>query len=646
MTDDLRHPTRKVGTPGGVVRLVDLFRLLSGEAHSLTPDVDASGTPRRPATDDVQRLVRWRGEWSPLLHFARRAIEADGAVPDWRSVGLLARRVAETVATFYAETDRQADVVDQMLILAGQSPSLLPPDRVLTDSERTRGTDPQRRHRTPFRDAPGGLLGVDAAFVEWVRNNAPEEVDKVAGELQRLTDPSKSEARRSEVIEDWTPLRILTLTADDDAVVAGALQGVTATKTNKRGTHLNLAFPDWLRVDNDGRVLVVTAPPGLSPATLSAALKGWSSPRLTTLTRLVWSTAVQSELRRFKRVRPAVMVRHKTGVDDVLTTDPDTYLDRQTTLTDDGVVIVSKERGKLGRVVVPASDAAVLDVIVAGLSSLATPDGHRLRRGLTRLVHNRSQTLDRDDLVDARVVSFAGLEEVAAEFGLSDPRDTRATREMLVAGDALRTWRYGDRIAGGRLWSLTWSQLDPLTGTVKRGRPAAGTRLEMQVGTLLVPTRDDLTKSNDKGRYLVPDLRHDVPVGRLSKELHGAVWTLASRFVALQVQRGEQVARGGGAFLLPVDPRRGVLGSWRSLIEQSSADPSVVAELWSQRDRVIGTLADGDAPLLKRADGVDRWSLADCHDLERDFIVDGGQKRLDGTRRQAKERRPSKRKGS
>jgi hypothetical protein len=185
-----------------------------------------------------------------------------------------------------------------------------------------------------------------------------------------------------------------------------------------------------------------------------------------------------------------------------------------------------------------------------------------------------------------------------------------------------------------------------MTGTVKRGRPAAGTRLEMQVGTLLVPRRDDLTDANDKGRYLVPDLRHDVPVGRLSKELHGAVWTLASRFVAFQVQRGEQVARGKGAILLPVDPRRGALGSWRSLIEQSSADPSVVAELWSQRDRVLGTLADGPTPLLKRADGVDRWSLADCHDVERDFIIEGGQLRLDGTRRQAKDRSKSKRKGS
>ena len=165
----------------------------------------------------------------------------------------------------------------------------------------------------------------------------------------------------------------------------------------------------------------------------------------------------------------------------------------------------------------------------------------------------------------------------------------------------------------------------------------------MQVGSLLVPTREELTNANDKGRYLVPDLRHDVPVGRLSKELHGAVWTLASRFVAFQVQRGEQVARGGGAILLPVDPRRGVVGSWQRLVEQSSADPSVVAELWSQRDRVLGTLADGDAPLLKRADGVDRWSLADCHDVERDYIIEGGQRRLDGTRKQS---RPSKRKGS
>ncbi len=643
MTDDLRLTTeRPTFLSGAGVRLLDLLRLLKGTAFSLLPDVDSAGSPRRPATDDVQRLVRWRGEWSPLLHFARRAIETDGGVPDSRSVGLLARRVAETVATFYLETDRQSDDDERTAYLASLVPRG-PDDPALTPAEAQQRRSLRLLHATPLRDAADGLLGVDAALVEWVRNNAPDEVDKVAGELRRLTDPSESEARRTRVIRDWSPRRVLTLAEGDTTV---GLRGVTNAKTDKRGTHLDLTFPDWLRVDNDGRVLVLTAPPCLSPATLSETLKGWSSPRLETLTRLVWSTAVKSELRRFKKIRPAIMVRHKTGVDDVLTTDPNAYLDRQTTLTDDGVVILSKERGRLGRIVVPASDAAVLDVIVKGLSSLATPDGHRLRRGLTRLVHTRSQTLDRDDLIDARIVTFAGLEEAAESFGLSDPRDTRTTREMLVAGDALRTWRHGDRIEGGRLWSLSWSQLDPMTGAVKRGRPAAGTRLEMQIGTLLVPTRDDLTNANDKGRFLVPELRFDVPVGRLSKELHGAVWTLASRFVALQVQRGEQVARGGGAILLPVDPRRGVLGSWRSLIEQSSADSSVVAELWSQRDRVIGTLADGETPLLKRSDGVDRWSLADCHDVERDFIIEGGQKRLDGTRRKAKERGPSKRKGS
>lgn len=639
MTDALRLPTRAAYLPPGGVRLLDLLRLLKGNAFSLAPDVDGSGSPRRPVTDDVGRLVRWRGEWSPLLLFARRAIADDGAVPDSRSVGLLARRVAETVASFYSETDRQNDDDERTAAFL----SLVPPGP--DDPPRPQGWRPLNplQHVTPLRAAPGGLFGVDASFVEWVRNNAPDEVDTVAGELSRLTDPSGADALRVRVIRDWTPRLVVTLTADDDAVVAGALQGVTSTATNASGTHLDLAFPDWLSVDNEGRVRVVATPGGLSSETCDRTRKGWSSPRLTTLTRLVWSTAVQSELRHYKRNRPAVMVRHKTGVDNVLTTHPDVYLDRQTTLTDDGVVILSKEGGKLGRVVVPASSPAVLDAIVAGLSSLATPDGHRLRRGLTRLVHHRSQTLDRDDLFDGRIVTFAGLEEVANAFGLSDPRDTTTTLQMLLAGHALRTWRHGDRTEGGHLWGLRWSKLDWSTGAVKKGRSRKGERLEMQVGSLLVPTREELTNANDKGRYLVPDLRHDVPVGRLSKELHGAVWTLASRFVAFQVQRGEQVARGGGAILLPVDPRRGVVGSWQRLVEQSSADPSVVAELWSQRDRVLGTLADGDAPLLKRADGVDRWSLADCHDVERDYIIEGGQRRLDGSRKQS---RPSKRKGS
>ena len=641
MSDDLRHPTRRTATPGSVVRLVDLLRLLTGEAHSLTPDVDGSGSPRRPATDDRLRLVRWRGEWSPLLVFARRAIEADGAVPDWRSVNLLARRVAETAATFYAETDRQADVVDQMLILAGHAPSLLPPDRVLTDDERARGADPQRRHRTPFRDTPGGLLGVDAAFLEWVRNNAPDDVDNVSAELQRLTDPTKSTTRRTRVVQNWTPRLVLTLTADDDTSVAGSLQGVTSTVTNESGTHLDLAFPDWLRVDNEGRVLSTATPVGLSSGTLRRSLKGWTSPRLETLTRLVWSTAVQSELQRLRNRRPGLMLTDKRSVDDVLTTSPDRYLDRQSTLTPDGVVIVSKEGSRsIGRLVVPASSPAALDAIVAGLSSLATPDGHRLRRGIVREMHRRrEESTDRDDLFDGRVLTFSGLEEVAAAFGLSDPRDTVASLQMLVAGHALRTWRYGDRTEGGNLWSLRWSRFDWSSGSLKRGRPPAGDRLELTVGTLLVPTRKDLTDANDPGRFLVPELQHDVPTGRLDKSLHGAVWTLASRFVAFQVAHSDKVARGNGSIMLPTESRRGVIGSWQRLVEQSSVDPDVRRDLWDQRDRVIGTLADGPTPLLKRGDGVDRWSLADCHDLERGFIIAGGQKRLDGTRRKSRVRK-------
>ncbi len=642
MTDDLRLTTeRPTFLSGAGGRLLDLLRLLKGTAFSLLPDVDSAGSPRRPATDDVQRLVRWRGDWSPLLHFARRAIETDGGVPDSRSVGLLARRVAETVATFYAETDRQSDDDERTAAFL----SLVPPGP--DDPPRPRDYQPVNplQHVTPLRPTSGGLLGVDASFVEWVRNNAPDDVDKVAGELRRLTDPSGADALRARVIRDWSPRRVLTLAAGD---TTDGLRGVTNAKTDKRGTHLDLTFPDWLRVDNDGRVLVVTAPPCLSPATLAKALKGWSSPRLEELTRLVWSTAVKSELQRFKSRRPGLTLTAKRGIDDALTTHPDRYLNRQTTLTDRGVVIVSKDlQRSVGRLVVPVSSPSLLDAIVAGLSSLSTPDGHRLRRGLTRLVHERRNNVTApDDLFDGRIVTFAGLVELAETFGLSDPRDARTTLEMLVAGDALRTWRHNDRTEGGNLWGLRWSRFDQSTGVLKRGRPTAGDRLELNVGTLLVPTREELTNANDKGRYLVPDLRHDVPVGRLSKELHGAVWTLASRFVAYQVQRGEQVARGGGAIALPVAPQRGAVGSWQRLVEQSSADPSVVAELWSQRDHVIGTLADGPTPLLKRADGVDRWSLADCHDVERDFIIEGGQKRLDGTRRKARDRRPSKRKGS
>lgn len=644
MTDDLRPNRRPGAVPPGGYRLLDLLRLLKGTAFSLTPDVDASGTPRRPATDDVQRLVQWREEWSPLLHFARRAIEADDAVPDWRSVGLLARRVAETVATFYLETVRQSDDDERTAALL----SLVPPGP--DDPPRPQGWRPENplQHVTPLRAAPGGLFGVDASFVEWVRNNAPEEVDTVAGEMPRLTDPSESDTLRTRVIRDWTPRLVLTLSADDDPGVARSLHGVTATRTNAQGTHLDLTFPDWLRVSSDGRVAVVSAPSGLSSETRGRTLTDWSSPRLMTLTRLVWSQVVRSELQRYRDRRPGLMLTDKRGIDDALTTHPDRYLNRQTTLTDRGVVIESRDlQRSVGRLVVPASSPALLDAIVAGLSSLSTPDGHRLRRGLTRLVHNRRNNVtDNDDLFDGRIVTFAGLEEVAEAFGLSDPRDTRTTLEMLLAGQALRTWRYGDRTEGGNLWGLRWSRLDQSTGVVKRGRPPAGTHLELNVGTLLVPTRAELTNPNDKGRYWVPDLRHDVPVGRLSKELHGAVWTLASRFVAYQVQRADQVARGKGAIVLPVEPKRGAVGSWQRLVEQSSADPAVVAELWSQRDHVIGTLADGPTPLLKSADGVDRWSLADCHDVERDFIVEGGQRRLDGTRRKARDRRPSKRKGS
>lgn len=637
-----RLATRQM-TPGdGVVRLVDLFRLLTGQAFDLVPDNDPSGKPLRPATDDVDRLVTWRGEWSPLLAFARRAIEADGAVTTDRAIGLLARRVAEVVASFYPPATQADDTVDQMLLVA-RGGVALPDGRELTDDERTRANDPQRRHRTPFRETASGLLGVDAAFVEWVRDNAPGEVDAVTAELRRNIDDATR--YRARVVRDWTPRKVVTLTADDDPDAARRLQGVVANMVTAEGTHLDLTFPDWLRVDDDGRVAVRTAPGALSPSTLASVVRGWTSPRLERLSGLVWSTSVRSSLHRHRSRRASLMLTDKRGIDDVLTTNPESYLDRQTTLTDGGVVIESTSlRRSVGRLVVPVSSPALLDAIVGGLEALGTPDGHRLRRGIVREVHRRrNDATSADDLFDGRVVTFAGLEEVAAAFGLSDPRDTVTTLEMLLAGQALRTWRHGDRTEGGSFWSLRWSRLDQSTGALKRGRPSAGDRLELTVGTLLVPTREELTNANDKGRFLVPELRHDVPVGRLDKSLHGAVWTLASRFVAFQVEHGDKVARGGGSILLPAEGRKGSPGSWRRLIGQSSSDPRIVDELWSQRDRVLGELTEGPTPLLKRSDGVDRWSLADCHDLERDFIIEGGQKRLNGARRSP---RRSTRKGS
>lgn len=640
MTDELRHTTRKTGRPSDVPRIVDLLNLLTGRAFDLVPDVDSSGSARFPPTADALRLVKWRGEWSPLLIFARRAIETAGDDVDQRAVTLLARRVAETVSTFYSAADQDADTFDQVLFFAASG---VPIGRDLTDDERTRGADPQRRHRTPLRDTPGGLLGVDAALLDWVTNNAPDAADGLSANLPRLTDANKSASRRARVIRFWSPRLTFRLTTDDDPTVVERLQGLVAVVTNETGTHLDLAFPDWLTVDDCGRVIVTSRPDGLSSETLRVARTGWTSPRLEGLASLLWSTTVRHELRRVRNRRPAIMLNDKRGIDDLLTSDPNDY--RQAELTESGVIVPSQMRGKsVGRLAVPVTSAAVLDVVVGGLHALSTPDGHRLRRGIVREVHRRREESDRDDLFDGRILTFAGLEEVATAFGLSDPRDTVATLQMLVAGHVLRTWRHGDRIDGGSLWSLRWSRVDLTTGALKRGRPTAGERIELNVGTLLVPTRAELTNGNDPGRFLVPELRHDVPTGRLDKSLHGAIWTLASRFVAHLVDKSDRLARGGGSLKVPTESRRGVVGSWERLVEQSSAHASTRRDLWDQRDRILGTLSDGPTPLLKRGDGVDHWTLADCHDLERDFILRVGHKRLNGTRRQ--HGRPSRRKES
>lgn len=250
-------------------------------------------------------------------------------------------------------------------------------------------------------------------------------------------------------------------------------------------------------------------------------------------------------------------------------------------------------------------DREAARVVAEGLARFGLKAGHKL---VDELVC-RAWRAFRAGAQDYRNVRFpGGFRGLHEALGV-----TRKHRDMLraiVEAGQHVTWNIGRRGGGGALWA--WS-LTPGEGP---GRPQI---LEFALGHLLLPglPSDAFAKGD---RILVPVLRHEPPMTGIRERDHGAAWALARFFVAELVDNAVDVATMGGAMI--------TLARWRDLARAAGFPVAGV-------DRLLVRWREGDAkapPLIVEVK-PGRFNLAPAHDLEREFVENGGRLRLEQSNR-------------
>ena len=325
------------------------------------------------------------------------------------------------------------------------------------------------------------------------------------------------------------------------------------------------------------------------------------------VTRVLWHDVVKPGRERERRNRPAIT--RATLADQLLPA-----MCPQGDLFDP--TAVHGLRGEvLGRMVLVPGVTA--EAFSRGMRGLQSVHAHRF---VHRLVH-RSHDAWLGAAPDFRRVVFeGGWRGLAAEIGYTK-KDTRALKEIVQAGACIQ-WAT-PHARGGGLW--LWDEY--------RGSRAGPGAVSIVVGEALAPGLASRLKAGHvntlqarQARQLVPELRYEPPMAGVRGQEQGAVYSLARLVVLELVDRAEELHKHGAA---RISKRR-----WRELAKLAGVPASIL-------DRVIAGFLDGDdrTPPLLTSPRPGWYTLADAHDLERDFVNNGGAKRAASRRNGRKPKR-------
>ena len=125
-----------------------------------------------------------------------------------------------------------------------------------------------------------------------------------------------------------------------------------------------------------------------------------------------------------------------------------------------------------------------------------------------------------------------------------------------------------------------------------------------------------IPKRKREDRRLVPQLRCDVPTGRLDSGKHSAIYRAHYALLTALVDGSTEIADRGGVRILDETLKRILIRAGLDI-----ADLGRVLEAWLDGD------GDDAPPLIERV-GTDVFKLGPAHELEWAFIAEGGARRV------------------
>ncbi len=244
-------------------------------------------------------------------------------------------------------------------------------------------------------------------------------------------------------------------------------------------------------------------------------------------------------------------------------------------------------------------------LVIPGLDKLRTVTGQRF---LNLAASTICLQEERGEQYPNIITIEGGLSGLAALLQ-HDKGDTKTLRELLETGYAVR-WKTDSGYGEG--W---W------TYRITRGGPGRPGEITMTLADMWRPNyvyaMPGKSPKNREDRRLIPVPREEPPVGKLNPKHQGQGWIASRRVMVELVDQAERLYENGGAKL---DDK-----AWRRIQDASELSPSVLASV-----KEAFFQGDGERPPLLKDAGKGLVTLADAHDLEREFILEGGEMRVTG----------------